>query len=83
MHLINPRDVVPESNMPAFPWLADNELEPRQIVADMRAQKAWFGVPYSEQQLNEAASKLEGKTQMDAVIAYLQSLGTNVGRGAR
>ncbi|WP_435103202.1 cytochrome-c oxidase, cbb3-type subunit II [Arhodomonas sp. AD133] len=77
-HLMNPRDVVPESNMPAFPWLADNELDPNAIVSRMRAQKNLLGVPYSEAQLGEAHGKLEGKTEMDAVIAYLQGLGTAV-----
>ena len=81
VHLINPRDVVPESNMPAFPWLAENELEPEAIVAEMRAHREWFGVPYSEEQLDQAAEKLAGKTEMDAMIAYLQSLGRAVGPG--
>ncbi|MDZ7828650.1 MAG: cytochrome-c oxidase, cbb3-type subunit II [Halofilum sp. (in: g-proteobacteria)] len=78
VHLMNPRDVVPESNMPAFPWLAENELDPQAVVSRMRAQKEWLGVPYSEEQLDKAAGKLQGKTQMDAVIAYLQGLGTAV-----
>ncbi len=78
VHLMNPRDVVPESNMPAFPWLAENELDPDAIVSRMRAQKNLLGVPYSEAQLGEARGKLEGKTEMDALIAYLQGLGTAV-----
>lgn len=83
VHLMNPRDVVPQSNMPAFPWLAENELEPREVVSRMRTQKEWFDVPYSEEQLANANEKLEGKTEMDAVIAYLQSLGTAVGQEPR
>ncbi|WP_440995306.1 cytochrome-c oxidase, cbb3-type subunit II [Arhodomonas sp. SL1] len=79
-HLMNPRDVVPESNMPAYPWLAERELDPEAVVSRMRSQKRLLGVPYSEEQLNEAASQLEGKTEMDAVIAYLQGLGTAVSR---
>jgi cytochrome c oxidase cbb3-type subunit 2 len=83
VHLMNPRDVVPQSNMPAFPWLAENELEPREVVSRMRTQKEWFDVPYSEEQLANAREKLEGKTEMEAVIAYLQGLGTAVGEGPR
>ena len=83
VHLINPRDVVPESNMPAFPWLAENELNPQEIVSRMRMHKEWFDTPYSQEQLDNAAEKLRGKTEMDAVIAYLQSLGTSVGRQAQ
>ncbi len=83
VHLMNPRDVVPQSNMPAFPWLDENELDPREVVSRMRTQKEWFDVPYSEDQLETAPEKLEGKTEMDAVIAYLQSLGTAVGQGPR
>ena len=78
VHLMNPRDVVPESNMPAFPWLAENAIAPEEVVSRMRIQKEWLGVPYTEQQLREAAAMLEGKTEMDALIAYLQGLGTAV-----
>ena len=78
VHLMNPRDVVPESNMPGFPWLAENLLDPESVVSRMRIQKEWLGVPYSEEQLLKADAKLEGKTEMDALIAYLQSLGTAV-----
>ncbi|MDZ7809737.1 MAG: cytochrome-c oxidase, cbb3-type subunit II [Arhodomonas sp.] len=79
-HLMNPRDLVPESNMPGYPWLAERELDPEAVVSRMRSQKQLLGVPYSDEQLNEAGSKLEGKTEMDAVIAYLQGLGTAVSR---
>lgn len=78
VHLMNPRDVVPESNMPAYPWLAERELDPESVVHRMRVHKEWFGVPYTEEQLEAAPDKLEGKTEMDALIAYLQGLGTAV-----
>ena len=66
VHLMNPRDVVPESNMPSFPWLANATVDGDAIAARMRALRA-----------------LDGVTEMDAMIAYLQGLGTNIGRGAR
>jgi cytochrome c oxidase cbb3-type subunit 2 len=77
IHMINPRDVVPESIMPGYPWLEDNALDPDDIVPKMRALKA-LGHPYSEQEIAKAPAALEGKTEMDAMIAYLQSLGTAV-----
>ncbi|MGD8429373.1 MAG: cytochrome-c oxidase, cbb3-type subunit II [Ectothiorhodospiraceae bacterium] len=77
-HLMNPRDVVPESNMPAFPWLAENKLDPESVVHRMREQKDLLGVPYTDEQLQAAPAKLEGKTEMDALIAYLQGLGTAI-----
>jgi len=75
VHLINPRDVVPESNMPSFPWLADNvldsELTPRKLEA-MRT----LGVPYEDADIAGATAAVEGKTELDALVAYLQNLGT-------
>ena len=76
-HLINPRDVVPESNMPGYPWFQENTLENSDIQAKMKALK-FLGHPYSDKEIEEAPKSLEGKTEMDAVIAYLQSLGTSV-----
>ncbi|MBS61622.1 cytochrome-c oxidase, cbb3-type subunit II [Salinisphaera sp.] len=76
-HLMNPRDVVPQSNMPGFPWLADNEVDAEQVATRMRVQKDWLNVPYTDAQVDEAQAELEGKTEMQAVIAYLQHLGTN------
>ena len=77
VHLINPRDVVPESNMPGFPWLeerlVDHELTPKKLAA-MRT----LGVPYSDAEIEGAAQAVEGKTEMDALIAYLQVLGTAI-----
>jgi len=76
-HLMNPRDVVPESNMPGYPWLQENELDRSDIVAKMSALQ-FLGHPYTDQEIQEAPKRLEGKTEMDAVIAYLQNLGTSV-----
>lgn len=76
-HLENPRDLVPESNMPAYPWLSRNPLDPNEIEPKMRALRT-LGAPYSDAELTAAADELKGKTQMDAVIAYLQVLGTAI-----
>jgi cytochrome c oxidase cbb3-type subunit 2 len=80
IHLINPRDVVPESNMPGYPWLADAELDGEAVANKMRRlQVGWggkFGDPYTDEQIAQAAADVEGKTEMDAIIAYLQGLGT-------
>ena len=75
VHLINPRVVVPESNMPNFPWLAENVLDGEQTAAKMRALRT-VGVPYSDEQMATAQADVAGKTEMDAMIAYLQGLGT-------
>jgi cytochrome c oxidase cbb3-type subunit 2 len=74
IHLHNPRDVVPESNMPAFTWL-DRPVRSDDIQAKMRALRT-VGVPYTDQEIAEAPKALEGKTEMDALVAYLQGLGT-------
>ncbi|MBV5286195.1 MAG: cytochrome-c oxidase, cbb3-type subunit II [Methyloversatilis discipulorum] len=78
VHLINPRDVVPESNMPAFPWL-DRPVDASTIEQRMRALTV-VGTPYTEEQMKGAAAELKGKTEMDALIAYLQGLGTAIKR---
>ena len=75
IHLTNPRDVVPESNMPAYPWLAAAKLDPAEAAPKMRTLRT-LGVPYTDQDIAGGASVLEGKTEMEAVIAYLQGLGT-------
>ena len=75
IHLINPRAVIPESNMPGFPWLAENTLSGDITERKMRVFRDYFGVPYTDEQLNNAKSDVEGKTEIDAIIAYLQSLG--------
>ena len=75
LHFMNPRDVVPESNMPAYPWLADAAANARDVEAKMRALRR-LGVPYTDEELAKAREELQGKTEMDALIAYLQGLGT-------
>ena len=80
IHLINPRDVVPESNMPGYPWLDKTPANARDIEAKLTAL-ARLGVPYSDAQVTGAAKELQGKTEMDALIAYLQNLGTAVKKG--
>jgi cytochrome c oxidase cbb3-type subunit 2 len=77
VHLMNPRDVVPESIMPGFPWLAKNKLVNTDIKKRMRVLRS-LGAPYSDKQIDEAEDELKGKTELDAVIAYLQNLGTAV-----
>ena len=74
IHLLNPRDVVPESNMPAFPWLARNKVDAEATVAHMKALRK-VGTPYSDEEIAKAPEALENKSELDAVIAYLQGLG--------
>lgn len=74
LHLLNPRDVVPESNMPAFPWLARNRVDGETVAQNMRTLRT-VGVPYTDEQIAAAAGEVEGKSELDAVIAYLQGLG--------
>lgn len=77
VHLMNPRDVVPESNMPGYPWLARNEINSDRTGKKMRTLRT-LGVPYSDEQIDAAAAAVEGRTEMEALIAYLQDLGTNM-----
>ncbi len=77
IHLLNPRNVVPESNMPAYPWLATTPASLGDIEARMRALRV-VGVPYSEKEIAEARAQLKDKTEMDALVAYLQVLGTAI-----
>jgi cytochrome c oxidase cbb3-type subunit II len=74
IHLNNPRDVVPESNMPAYSWLEKNAADASTISAHLRALRA-VGVPYTDADIAKAPEELKGKTEMDALVAYLQSLG--------
>ena len=74
IHLLNPRDVVPESNMPAFPWLARNKVDAEATVAHMKALRK-VGTPYSDEEIAKAPEALANKSELDAVIAYLQGLG--------
>ena len=75
VHLINPRDVVPESNMPGFPWLEENVLDGENTGRKMRALRT-VGVPYTDEDIVGAKEAVTGRTEMDAMIAYLQQLGT-------
>jgi len=74
IHFNNPRDVVPESNMPAYPWLATSSVENANVQARMRALRT-LGVPYTEEQIAKAPEQLKGKSELDALIAYVQGLG--------
>ena len=73
-HLTNPRDLVPESNMPAYPWLAATAVDAQSMPAHMRALRS-VGVPYTDAQIASATEELKDKTELDATIAYLQMLG--------
>jgi len=77
VHLINPRDVVPESIMPAYPWLETNALD-GSAIKDKMAALVMIGHPYTDAEIEAAPAMLEGKTELDAVVAYLQSLGLHV-----
>jgi cytochrome c oxidase cbb3-type subunit 2 len=73
-HLINPRDLVPESNMPAYPWLEKTLVDAKDMPTHMRALRM-VGVPYTDEQIAAAEQDVKGKTELDATIAYLQVLG--------
>jgi cytochrome c oxidase cbb3-type subunit 2 len=81
VHFNNPRDVVPESNMPAYPWLEKSALAGTDVQGRMKALKS-IGVPYTDEQIAKAPEALKGKTELDAVIAYLQGLGVEL-KGVR
>ena len=81
IHLNNPRDVVPESNMPSYPWLAKASVEGANVVDRMKALMK-VGVPYTAEDLAKAPAALAGKTELDALVAYLQGLGLQL-RGVR
>jgi cytochrome c oxidase cbb3-type subunit 2 len=74
IHLNNPRDVVPESNMPAYPWLEKTPAPAGEMAQRMKALRV-AGVPYTDAEIDKAAADLKGKTEMDAMVAYLQVLG--------
>jgi len=80
VHLMNPRDVVPESNMPSFPWLAENKVDGETVQDHMRALQR-LGDPYTDAEIGKAATDVAGKTELDAVVAYLQGLGKNAPKG--
>lgn len=77
VHLIRPQDVVPESIMPGYPWLETNMLDTSNIQTKMKVLRK-LGAPYSDEEIEKAPASIEGKTEMDAMIAYLQKLGTSV-----
>ncbi len=74
VHLTNPRDVVPESIMPGYPWLATTELDASDIITKMETLRT-LGAPYTDEQIANAPKALAGKTELDAMVAYLQGLG--------
>ena len=80
VHLNNPRDVVPESNMPSFPWLAEGKVDGETIAKHMKALQR-LGDPYTDEEIAQAPADVEGKTELDAVVAYLQGLGKHAPRG--
>jgi cytochrome c oxidase cbb3-type subunit 2 len=77
VHLNNPRDVVPESNMPGYPWLARTPASAADVQAKMRALRR-VGVPYSDEQIAKAPEELAGRSEQDALVAYLQNLGVAI-----
>mgnify|MGYP003123762873 CR=1 FL=1 len=74
-HLYDPRSVVPESNMPAFPWLFEDKVDHSKTAAKLETLQT-LGVPYTDEQIAEAAAQVEGKFEIEALVAYLQQLGT-------
>jgi cytochrome c oxidase cbb3-type subunit 2 len=74
IHLNNPRDVVPESNMPAYPWLTESLVEPEIVEKKMRALQT-LGEPYSDEEIESAAEAVRNRTELEALVAYLQGLG--------
>ena len=84
VHLINPRDVVPESNMPGFPWLVENKIDGKETAAKMRVMNTLISATcskcetYSDAELASAENDVKDKTEMDALVAYLQELGTAI-----
>jgi cytochrome c oxidase cbb3-type subunit II len=77
VHLNNPRDLVPESNMPAYPWLAKNGVDAGEMAGKLTALRR-LGVPYSDEEVTAAAAAVKGQSELDALVAYLQVLGTAV-----
>lgn len=75
IHLLKPQDLVPDSNMPAYPWLADAEIDGELVARKLRALRL-LGDPYTDEDIAGAAEAVAGKTELDALVAYLQNLGT-------
>lgn len=78
LHLTNPRDLVPESNMPSFPWLLENGLDAELAPVKLERLRM-LGVPYTDEEIAGASAAVEGKTELDALVAYLQGLGLGIG----
>lgn len=78
-HMYNPRDVVPESIMPSYPWLFDNEIDGRLTPKKLKAMRL-LGVPYTDEDIEGAKDAVDGVKEIDALVAYLQQLGTHLGR---
>ena len=76
-HLINPRDLVPESKMPAYPWLAERRLDGALSAEKLKVMRG-FGIPYSDEDIAKAREAVAGKSELDALVAYLQVLGTSI-----
>ena len=76
LHLMDPRALIPESNMPAYPWLAERLVDPELVTAKLKVLKM-LGDPYTDEQIAGAAAAVEGRSELDALVAYLQDLGTN------
>jgi cytochrome c oxidase cbb3-type subunit 2 len=77
-HLVNPRDVVPESVMPGYPFLQETLIDGDEVQHKMQVLKNWFNHPYSDDEIANAPKAVEGRTEMEALIAYLQNLGTAI-----
>ena len=80
VHLLNPRDLVPESNMPGFPWLAENDIDGALLKKKMTALRT-LGDPYTKADIDGANAAVDGRTELDALVAYLQGLGKHAPRG--
>jgi len=80
VHLTDPRAVVPESNMPAFPWLQRQAVDGEDLTARMRMLQR-MGDPYTDAEIEQAAAEVDGKSELDAVVAYLQGLGLHAPKG--
>lgn len=80
VHLMNPRDLVPESNMPSFPWLAEAPVDAGLVTKKMRTLET-LGTPYSAEDFDSVKAAVEGKSELDALVAYLQGLGRNAPKG--
>jgi cytochrome c oxidase cbb3-type subunit 2 len=79
VHLTNPRDLVPESNMPSYPWLATGRIDGHFVTSKLEALRT-LGAPYTDEDVAGAPAAVDGKTELDALVAYLQGLGTAVKR---